>query len=180
MANADAVCFGTLAQRSAASCAAIHACLRAVRPDALRILDLNLRAPFWTVDVIFASLAAANVLKLNESEWEVLCGIAGLMPSLEVALPQLALRYNLGAVALTLGARGSLLWHRGALHHRSADPVSVVDTIGAGDSYAAVLALGLLGGMEPQVMLAHAHRVAAYVCTQPGASPELPSSLRMA
>jgi fructokinase len=179
MATADAVCFGTLAQRTVGARAAIHACLRAARPDSLRILDLNLRAPYWTAEGILASLTAANVLKLNEAEWAVLCDIAGLPQSPEVALPQVAMRYDLGTVALTLGARGSVLWHRGTLHHRAADSVAVVDTIGAGDSYAAVLALGLLRSMEPQAILAHAHRVAAYVCTQRGAMPELPAELRM-
>lgn len=179
MATADAVCFGTLAQRRASARAAIHTCLQAVRPAALRLLDLNLRAPFWTAEVILASLAAANVLKLNEAEWPVLCALAGVPALPEAGLPQLATRYDLSAVALTLGERGSLLWHRGALHHRAAESVAVVDTIGAGDSYAAALALGLLCGMDGPTTLAHAHRVAAYVCTQHGAMPELPAALRI-
>jgi len=88
-------------------------------------------------------------------------------------LEQLARRYGLLAVALTQGARGSMLWLDGLVVSRPAAVVKVVDTVGAGDSYTAALALGLLAGEPADKIIEQAHRVAEYVCTQPGAIPAL-------
>ena len=45
--QADAVCFGTLAQRSPASRRTIESFLHETRPECVRIFDVNLRAPFF-------------------------------------------------------------------------------------------------------------------------------------
>ncbi len=78
MQSLDAVCFGTLGQRSAVSRETIRQCVLAIRdsaiatdrdpqfasPNRLRILDINLRPPYWDDNVILESLPLANVLKL--------------------------------------------------------------------------------------------------------------------
>src|SRR5271170_6090171 len=66
--SADAVCFGSLAQRDSDSRATIREFLAATRPECVRVFDVNLRAPFFNVDVIAASLASATIFKLNELE----------------------------------------------------------------------------------------------------------------
>ncbi len=103
-ACADAICFGSLAQRSPASRQAIEAMVSAAAPDALRIFDVNLRAPFFSEAVIARSLQLANVLKLNESELPVLASQFGLKGTAERQLEELAGRFGLQVVALTLGA----------------------------------------------------------------------------
>lgn len=174
-ARADAICFGSLGQRSPAARSAIQTVLGASRPQALRIFDVNLRQHFWSRDVIVESLQLANVLKLNEHELPILAGPLGLQGSEEDQLRQLAKTYQLRAVALTQGARGSLLLVGKTLVTRPAPAVEVVDTVGAGDSYTAALALGLLAGRAPMAIVEWAHRVAGYVCTQPGATPPMPA-----
>jgi len=175
-AGADAVCFGTLAQRHPVARDSIRRLLQATRPEALRIFDINLRQRFWSREVIVESLALANVLKLNDEELPILMDLLGWPCEDDQGLmARLAQRFDLRAVALTRGARGSLLWTADRSWNWPGSDLKVADTVGAGDSYTAALALGLLSGKSPEDILRIAHRVADFVCTQPGATPPMPA-----
>jgi fructokinase len=175
---ADAVCFGTLAQRGLISRRAINTLLAATRPEALRIFDINLRAPYLDDDVIKGSMATANVLKLNDQELPVLARLFELTGEPRRQIAALAERFALRSVALTHGGNGSLLFASGAFAEHAGLPVTVQDTVGAGDSFTAALAIGLLRGWPPEKINEHANAVAAYVCSQSGATPVLPELLR--
>ena len=175
---ADAVCFGSLAQRSAASRDAIQSLLAATPPDALRIFDINLRQHFYGREIIERSLQLANVVKLNDSELPVLAQMFGLDGLLRQQIESLARDFHLRVVALTRGAEGSLLFQSGRWSEQPAGQVEVQDTVGAGDAFTAALCLGLLRGMDLDVMHAAASRIAAYVCGCVGATPDLPEPLR--
>ena len=179
-ATADAVCFGTLAQRTPGARAAVHALLEEVRADALRVFDINLRPPFHAPDVIEESLRGANVLKLNEDELPVLSAQLGWAGSVEGQVRAVAGRFGLRAVALTLGARGAGLLLEDTWRTEPGRSVDVRDAVGAGDAFTAVLIMGLLLKWEARAILTRATDVAAYVCTQPGATPVLPAAWRMA
>lgn len=170
--EADAVCFGSLAQRSSISRVSIQQMVAATRPDALRVFDINLRQSFYSREVIETSLALANVLKLNDAELPVIEEMFALR-----GIETIAVRFDLRAVALTRGAAGSALWADGARVEHPGVPATVRDTIGAGDSFTAALTLGLLAGRPLDRILDHANRVAAYVCSQSGATPPLPPEL---
>ncbi len=175
-AGADAVCFGTLAQRHPVARESIRRLLQATRPDALCIFDINLRQRFWSREVIVESLALATVLKLNDEELPILADLLGWSGDDDHRLlARLAERFDLRAVALTRGARGSLLWTAGRTWSWPGSDLKVADTVGAGDSYTAALALGLLSGKAPEDSLCIAHRVADFVCTQSGATPPMPA-----
>jgi len=178
-ARADAICFGTLGQRNPVARTAIRRLVQALPETALRIFDINLRQHFWSRELIQESLGLANVLKLNDEELPVVAKLLGWDTSETACLEELAVRFRLQAVALTRGARGSTLLLAGNIpvHHPGAR-LTIADTVGAGDSYTAALALGLLHGHSAEAILAFAHRVADYVCTQPGATPPLPPELR--
>jgi fructokinase len=176
--KADAVCFGTLAQRTKSARAAIEVLLSASRPDALRIFDVNLRPPFVARDVIVESMKPANVLKLNEHELPVLTDIFSLSGSPAEQIAALARRFELRLVALTRGGEGSLLFADGACSEHPGLKATVLDTVGAGDSFTAVLTLGLLQRWDLDRINRLANEVAAFVCSQSGATPELPDALR--
>ena len=176
-ARADAICFGTLAQRHPVAHAAIRAVLDAAPPTALRIFDINLRQHFWSRELIVESLQSADVLKLNDDELPTLAGLLGLAGDESSLLKQLAARFDLKGVALTKGAKGSSLLADGEFVNCPGSRIAVADTIGAGDSFTAALALGLLAGHEAERIIEFAHRVANYVCTQPGATPPMPAHL---
>ena len=111
VAAADAVCFGSLAQRCAPSQAAIRTMLASSPPGALRIFDVNLRQDFYSADLIDGSLDLANVLKLNDTELPVLARLLGLSGVTDQQqLAELTRRYGLRLVAYTCGARGCMLY----------------------------------------------------------------------
>jgi fructokinase len=176
-ARADAVCFGTLAQRSDISRQTTQRFVRATRPECRRVLDVNLRPPFWSREVVLQSLELANVLKLNDGELAVLADLIGFDKDLELAWFRKA--YSLSTIAVTRGEHGSLVFEAtGMRSDLPGQPVNVVNTVGAGDSYTAALVIGILRGLPLNVTNAWASRVAAFVCTQPGAAPELAAHLR--
>jgi fructokinase len=176
--RADAVCFGTLAQRTPAARLTIGTLLAATRPEALRIFDINLRPPFVDRDVITTSIAAANVLKLNEQELSVLAEIFDLDGPPARQLATLAERFSLRLVALTRGGEGSLLLADGVLVDQAAVPTTVRDAVGAGDSFTAAVVAGLLRGWPLEQISRRASAIAAFVCSQSGATPPLPEALR--
>ena len=176
-ARSDAVCFGTIAQRTAASRRTIGEFLAATRPNCLRIFDVNLRQSYYTDEIVGRSLDRCDVLKLNDEELPVVGRMLSIAGSEIEMLRRLAERYSLRLVALTRGRGGSLLWSpREASAHRGVS-AQIVDTVGAGDAFTAALAMGLLRGLDLAAINDHANRVAAFVCSQRGATPKLPAEL---
>ena len=179
-AATNAVCFGTLGSRGATALATIRRFVAAVPSPALRILDINLRPPFWSPEIVCDSLALANIVKCNDDELPVVAEILGLTGSPESILRQLVDRYALRLAALTRGAKGSLLVTAdGSSSDLPGTPVDVVDTVGAGDAFTAAVTLGLLAGWPLSKLHAHAERVAASVCTQRGGTPPIPADLQI-
>ena len=171
---ADAVCFGSLAQRTVAGATAVRRLVEASGPAGLRIFDVNLRPPFVYPEVVHASLELANVLKLNEQELPALAAMLGLNGSVDRQLDDLVRRYGLRLVALTRGGQGSLLVTAEGRSERSSAAVDVVDTVGAGDAFAAALAMGLLHGWPLDEINRLAAEVAAFVCTRPAGRRSCP------
>jgi fructokinase len=178
-ASADAIVYGTLAQRSAVSRRAIHELLSLTRYECLRVFDVNLRRPFYDDPIIRDSLRCATVLKLNDAELPVVLSAVGIAPSGEWATQVFRQVPQLRVVALTRGAEGSTIFARHRLdgHTLPAEQVAVQDTVGAGDAFTAVLVAGLLRGRSLEQTHQQAVAAAAYVCSQPGATPELPAGL---
>jgi fructokinase len=175
VAGADAVSFGTLAQRSEPSRATIRSLLAAARPDALRILDINLRQNYYSLEIIETSLNLANILKLNDAELPIIGELSATFGNFREIMESLAHRYNLRLVCLTRGARGSLLYAGGQWADDPSEPVVVKDTVGAGDAFTAALAMGLLAGKPLAAINRRANQIARYVCSQEGATPPLPN-----
>lgn len=178
-AGADAVCFGSLAQRAPASRAAVQTLVAASAPDALRVFDINLRQAFFSREVIESSLALANVLKLNDAELPVLAEMCALHGDVRAQLAALAQHFALRVIALTCGAHGSLLLADGAWSEHPGVPVKVRDTIGAGDAFTAALVLGLLAGWPLDALHHRANEVAAFVCSATGPTPALPERFQI-
>ena len=174
----QAVCFGTLAQRAPTSRRTIHEFLENTSADCLRIFDVNLRQTFYSREIIETSLSFANGFKLNNDEVVVVAELLGLPKDEKAFVAAVAERFELHTVALTRGAAGSLLWHKGTIDEKTSPKVAVVDTVGAGDAFTAALAIGLLRGETLERIHQRAVAVAAFVCTKPGATPELLSEFR--
>jgi fructokinase len=178
VSKANAVCFGTLAQRKPISRATIQQLIAVSPANALRVFDINLRQQFYTREVIEQSLVLANVVKLNDAELPILAEMFQLGTSAQQQMEKLACDFGLRLVALTRGPNGSLLYQPGRWSMQPPPPVQVVDTVGAGDSFTAALVMGLLAGMDLDAVHTAAAEVAGYVCSQAGATPALPPQLR--
>jgi fructokinase len=176
--SADAVCFGSLAQRSTASGAAIQALVAASPSAALRILDVNLRQDYWTRAVLEQSLALANVLKVNDAELPKLAKLFSLTGDARAQIDQLMDRWQLRVVAYTRGESGSLLRTAHEWAEHPGVPTAVVDTVGAGDAFTAAMTIGLLSGWALDVVNARANQLASFVASCAGATPPIPPSIR--
>jgi len=177
--SADAVCFGSLAQRSPGSRATILSFLEATRHDAVRVFDVNLRQQFYSAVVIQSSLQRANVVKLNHDELLVLRNLMGLGAAAgtdaEVLMCQeLIAKFELRLACVTYGANGSLICDRENTHRHPGFHVAVSDTVGAGDAFTAGLVHALLSGESLAAMNDLANRMGAWVASYPGAMPRLP------
>jgi fructokinase len=135
--KADCICFGTLIQRAETSRRSLHALLDAA-PQALKVLDLNLRKDCYTSETVAASLERADMLKLNETEAEVLARMFGLPDTFASFAPAAVKRWNMRACVVTLGSKGVVAANdAGEFVQRSGHKVNVIDTIGAGDAFTA-------------------------------------------
>lgn len=170
--EADAVCFGSLAQRSSASRETIQQFLRSTAPQALRVFDVNLRAPFYTAEVLTASLAAADVVKLNHDELPVMAGLLGIpFSNVRNAAGALLQACKAKLVCVTRGSCGSLLVSKDRAVEHPGFRVAVTDTVGAGDAFTATLVHHCLRGASLEEMNEAANQIGAWVATQAGATP---------
>ncbi|MEX0772951.1 MAG: carbohydrate kinase [Balneolales bacterium] len=170
--KADAVCFGTLAQRSQKSRQTIHDFLNSVPPDCLKILDLNLREPFYDDDIIETSIRKADILKLNESEFNLL----GNMFSTENLQRWLFENYNINIICLTKGKEGSELITRNShfIEPRYKIDTGKGDSVGVGDAFTAALTHQILRDKPLDEALKSANRYAAHIAAKTGAMPDVP------
>ncbi len=174
----DAVCFGTLGQRSATSRKTIQKFLAATPLRCLRVYDINLRESYFTEDVIRASLDLANVLKLNDEELQIIALMHHLEGSDEAIIRSLLKEYDLKLIALTRGNRGSLIMTPDAVSDVDGVDVTIADTVGAGDAFTAAMITGYLANWSLDKINQFANRVAAFVCSKFGAVPELTEAIR--
>jgi fructokinase len=175
--SADAVCFGSLAQRSPGTRATTMAFLTETRPDCLRVLDINIRKTA-DLSVVPDLLARSNIFKLNHEEMPVVAKMLSLGDDEKPAARELIARFALKLVAVPHGGAGSHLYAPGHHSFVRAPIVKVVDTVGAGDSFTAAIVMGCLAGRSLEEIHRRATDVAAYVCTQAGGTPALPEELR--
>ena len=177
-ARADAMYFGSVAQRAPVSRRTIRRCLAAARGDCLRIYDINLRQSYYSREIVDRTLALSDVLKLNEEELVVVAEMLSISGSQDDVQAELLRRYSLRLVVLTRGEGGSVIRSADRTSVCPGQKVRVVDTVGAGDAFTAAVAVGLLGGEDLDTVHRHAARVAAFVCTRAGATPDVPLELR--
>jgi fructokinase len=178
----DTVYFGTLAQREHASRAALKAVLDGAA-EAEHFLDLNLRDGV-DESVVFASLQQADIVKVNEDELQALfawychtCPDTGDMDCAAVEAEARAIMHNFSIQGLlvTLGERGAMYFGADGARvtdHQASRPAQFVDSVGAGDAFAAVFLAGRAHGWDMPVILARANAFAGAVCGIAGAVPQ--------
>ena len=169
----DAVCFGSLAQRSEVSRATIQAFINAMPIKSLKVFDINLRQHWYNREVIGASLLKSNILKINDEEIGIVQSLLQLEGNDYAALCRdLIRRYSLQMVILTCGTNGSYVFTESEDSFLPTPKVEVVDTVGAGDSFTGAFVANILQGKSIREAHEMAVKVSAFVCTQAGAMPK--------
>ncbi len=176
--NLDAVCFGSLAQRSENSRRTIHRFLDALGEDTLKVFDVNFRQGFYSLEIIESSLRRTDILKINDDELPVMGRLLELKGPNEKCLMTLIERYQLKMAILTRGGNGSILMSPAGASQHPGIATQIQDTIGAGDSFTAVAIIGFLQGLGLDEINEMANRFATYVCSQQGAMVPVPESLK--
>jgi fructokinase len=178
--QADVICFGTLAQRSAQSRTTIQRFLKSTPSSALCVFDVNLRQNFFSAELIRDSLQLAQLVKLNHEELPVVAKLLDLKYDVaEGAAQRLLETYNLKLVCVTRGGNGSLLVTPSISSSHEGFRVNVVDAVGAGDAFTACLVHHFLRGASLDRINESANKFAAWVASQPGATPPRDERLLM-
>ena len=173
--KADAICFGTLALRSAASRETILTLLSYAREDALRFFDINIRQSYYSKELIETLLHKANVFKINDDELVLIRTMCDLEGTNEEVCRQLIGKYNLRYMILTAGSSFSSIYTADEASTIPTPKVQVADTVGAGDSFSGAFIYSILTGKSLREAHQAAVETAAFVCTQEGAWPEYPN-----
>jgi fructokinase len=170
--QADAVCFGSLAQRCPQSRQTIHSFLKTIRPETTRIFDVNLRQSFYSAQILADSAKLADIVKLNHDELPTVVQLLGFpFHDEESAAQWLRLTFHLKLVCITRGARGSLLVSEYAKHEHPGIGVTVADTVGSGDAFTAALVYHYLRSAPLASMNEAANQMGSWVASQTGATP---------
>lgn len=161
--SADAVCFGTLAQRSAASRATIRHFLDRTSPECIRVFDVNFREHFYSREVVEESLKLCDILKINADEEEEIKRLIG------ISADEIFEKYGLTHLIVTYGENGSRVKDISGESRLPTPKVDVVDTVGAGDSFTAAFVVALLEGHTTAEAHHFAADFSAQTCTRAGA-----------
>jgi fructokinase len=203
--RADAICFGSLAQRSPQSRQTIQTLVAETSSSCIRVFDVNLRAPFYSAEVMQESLELASVVKMNETEVPLALSLLNIdllnldllevNADFEAGAPDIRLRADtdlmrmaveqllsvfpaLQMVAITRGARGSLLVTRDEWDEHHGFPIKVADSVGAGDAFTAAITHYMLRGADLATLNEAGNRWGGWLASQSGAMPALPDSVR--
>lgn len=170
--KADAVCFGSLAQRNEVSRKTILDFLTYTRLESLKIFDVNLRQNFYDFEILRDSFSAANVVKLNHEELPKICELFEIEGADEKEQARNLYQYfDLTFLCLTRGANGSLLISGDELDEHTGIKIKIADTIGAGDAFTAAMTHGILREWNLREINDFANKTGAFVASQTGAMP---------
>lgn len=171
--QSDIIVFGSLACRTETTRNTLRTLLD--ESKALKIFDVNLRAPHYELATIELLAAKANVIKMNEEEASLLIG--GSKDKLQTKIIEFQKTYHNNTIIITRGGDGAMIWHDEKYYEHPGIKVDAVDTVGAGDAFLATFVAGLIANLSVSQILEKACSVGAYVTTQRGANPVYPEGL---
>ena len=170
--TADAVCFGSLAQRSPQSRTTIRSFLQEVSRGTTRIFDVNLRQNFYSAEILSDSLKLTDIVKFNQDELPIAVkALGGTFTDEERSAKWIRDTFGLRLVCITRGSKGSLLVGPSEINQHNGVRVVVADTVGSGDAFTAALIYHYLRRASLATMNEAANRMGAWVASQTGATP---------
>jgi fructokinase len=167
----DWIYFGTLQQMSSAARKLTTQLLRS-EIKAHRFYDVNLRPNCYESSLVKECLERATMVKLNDTEVEKITEMIGEPhASFEDFCRSYSAKFDWEAVCVTRGAKGCVLLIGDEYVEADGYPVTVADTVGAGDAFAAAFVHGFGKGWPALRIADFANRAGALVASHPGAIP---------
>jgi fructokinase len=166
--NADCFVFGSLSARSEQT---FNTLKKLLEVATTKVLDINLRPPYYDKETIEFLLTKTDILKLNHLELDEICAWFFEANSITERLSQLSKMFNIKTICITLGEDGAMLFHEGEIYESSGFEVEVADTIGSGDSFLACFIANFLNQENIEKTLQKACAVGALVAQNHGATP---------
>ena len=171
MKKADAFVYGSLVCRDLIS---FNTLLELINYAKYKIFDVNLRAPFYTKEVLIRLMLQSDFIKFNDDElYEISGYLNSPYHSLEQNILFIAENTNTKHICVTKGSHGAVLYYNGKMYYNSGYKIDIVDTVGSGDSFLAGLVCKLLSNDEPQKAIDFACAIGALVAKHEGANPKI-------
>ncbi|MEZ7499618.1 carbohydrate kinase [Flavobacterium sp. Arc3] len=168
---ADIFIYGSLACRETTSKETLYELLKLAK---YKIFDVNLRAPYYTIDVLSHLMNEANFVKFNDDEIIEIAGLLGTEDkTLEETILFIAQKTNTDCICVTRGSEGAILYFEGDFYSNPGYKITVADTVGAGDSFLATLINKLVKKSDPQESIDYACAMGALVASHQGANPKI-------
>lgn len=168
----DVFLYGSLACRDEVSRTTLYSLLE--NNKSYKVFDVNLRAPHYKIDILKNLMNYADFIKFNDEELlEISAEIGSASKSIEENIHFISQYTNTDSICVTKGKHGAVLLWKGVLYHNAGFLITVVDTVGAGDSFLASLISQLLSNGNPQKAIDFACAVGSIVAGHEGANPEI-------
>jgi fructokinase len=163
--------YGSLICRNSVSKQTLHKLLDYAN---FKVFDVNLRAPFYSIELLSVLMAKANFVKFNDEELELIAkNLNSGHTSIEENVKFIAQKFDVSHICVTRGGEGAVLYIDEIFYYNSGYPVKVKDTVGAGDSFLASLVYKITTKSHPKDALNFACAVGALVAASEGANPKL-------
>lgn len=169
--SSDAFIYGSLVARDTTSRDTLYSLLKLAK---FKIFDVNLRSPYYTIEVLNYLMKEASFIKFNDDEiFEIGNALHSKTHSLEQNIKFIAEHTQTNSICVTKGRHGAILYYNNTFYYNSGYQIDVVDTVGAGDSFLATLINKLLKENNPQNAIDCACAVGALVAGSEGANPTI-------
>ena len=166
--KADVVVYGSLVCRDQTS---RNTLVSLLETEALKVFDVNIRAPHFTMETLKLLGAKADIIKMNAEELDMVAGteLAHLSEKEKVSFISDFLACQ--TICITRGEAGAMALMNGNFYEHPGYKVKVVDTVGAGDAFLATFIAGILQSQSPETILQRACAVGTFVAGSRGANP---------
>ncbi len=165
----DYFIFGSLAARSKTSRQTLFELLESAK---YKVLDINLRAPFYDQRLIQELMTQADLVKMNDDELKLISAFYGNTTGQREQMAFLRDKFSIEKLIVTRGAAGAIVLLDDQYTEHPGYKVTVADTIGSGDSFLAAFIYCTINGKTPEETLAFAGGLGALVASRQGAWPE--------
>jgi fructokinase len=167
--ESDYFVFGSLAARSDVSRKTLF---RLISFAKNKVMDVNLRAPHYTKELLECLLPDLHLLKMNEEELVIISNWFFDFKEQQDRMNALQDKFKIPHIVVTKGGAGAVYNCKGKYYNQDAFKVKVADTIGSGDCFLAAFLTGLSNNDSPQYTLQFACAAGALIASYSGACPD--------